>query len=171
MLNSHRHRNITLDCYLNGHRTELPWLKAHEKLWTCGIGWVIRLAWIRHRVRGREEQVSLKRAHRQGSLLLYSMMTRHRCVLSLTDMADLEPERPVPNAAAFQTRARRTAEIFHKNITREQRPFDYVPIPAYAGVLPAYRMKDAVTWLIIVGAVSGTSQDIDWSSLQTPPTD
>lgn len=182
----------TLNCFLNGRKAKLTFEEAHSRLWECSIGWVLPIHWLRHKTRQCEGQFGLNNVATRGALQFgFELMTRGYSLLSVEAFTErLRLDVPM-SPSTFHARASRFARAFQiepgcsEQAAREKyRPFEYVELlsPYYQ---PAYKMRDEVSWLIILDSIDGQmvsakcnaihselesyNETINWDALKQPP--
>lgn len=163
-------QNIVLDCIVNGSRRALPFEEARRLFWSCHYAWLQPLDYYRWNVEGHSgaEYVHLKvrPAARRLGILIHSRSTR---AVTLSDLEALEGNDTTLSSQTFQQRAARFNGLFG-NLPAHLRPFFYYELDVLgAPRQPAYLMHPGRDYILVLGAVNGDNEVVDWTAFLEPP--
>ncbi len=160
--------NVEIDCYYCGRRQRLPLLEAIKLFHTSSYAWLLPLDYYRWAIGDRAGDTYVYEHVSKSARSFGRRIHTHRMrALSLRGLEALEDAEI--DARTFHKRASRFNSIFD-GLPADLRPFVYDEIETIDDVrIPAYRMRQSRTWLVVVGAADGQDDRVEWAMFLDPP--
>jgi hypothetical protein len=159
----------TLSVLHNGVAKAMPPDEAHQLLHSCTIGMVCPLVWVRHSLHDARYAGFVQTKDMAGLCFLNAILSlRPGNLLFREDLASALGENSIKKDV-FTQRARRAAAIL--DVRGGDRPFEFVKVEVdRVRDIRAYRMKQGITWLVILDMGCGMTL-ADLYDLLEPPAD